>query len=386
MCPGWTLKSLAGVEGLAPSRNIQCLHCQPTPVAAFDTKTLFARLPTRVPHRPHPPDDPGGPERSGPARQLSGGRALKVSHADRGGADNNPSPFGASNTSAGAVATSKGPQGHTIGGHQLGFALDATRHPGQTSPCEEQRRRALCAEFVTALERCKTHDEKAALEQAFERDLVNGGEHNYRRSSTDREAPKLRLDRNVVARIRFKLEMIERGAFKAGKNIPASVARVLKALLDKALYYGRLCPSLETLADWACIHSKTTVRKALDQLESFGFVVVYRRRKTVRTPLSFKVVQDTNSYEVREPPTPAERVKASEFSSWRESSHTSLLNSSSHSEGVGGGAAATPKGRLSALGFGSRRATASERAAAERLEAVIARATAARLLAVGGPA
>jgi hypothetical protein len=36
-------------------------------------------------------------------------------------------------------------------------------------------------------------------------------------------------------------------------------------------------------------------------LSLYGFVIVHRRIKRIRTPLGFKVVQDTNAYTIQEP-------------------------------------------------------------------------------------
>ena len=78
------------------------------------------------------------------------------------------------------------------------------------------------------------------------------------------------------------------------------MARVLKALLNLALQYGEVRPSLVGIARLACA-CKQTVVNCLKLLSLYGFVIVHRRIKRIRTPLGFKVVQDTNAYTIQEP-------------------------------------------------------------------------------------
>ena len=78
------------------------------------------------------------------------------------------------------------------------------------------------------------------------------------------------------------------------------MARVLKALLNLALKYGEVRPSLDGIKVLACV-CKQTVVNCLKVLEFYGFVIVHRRIKRIRTALGFKVVQDTNAYTIQEP-------------------------------------------------------------------------------------
>ena len=88
---------------------------------------------------------------------------------------------------------------------------------------------------------------------------------------------------------------------EAGKQgIPRTAAKVLKALLNLALQYGEVRPSLEGLKRLACV-CKQTVVNCLKLLSLYGFVIVHRRIKRIWTPLGFKVVQDTNAYTIQEP-------------------------------------------------------------------------------------
>ena len=102
------------------------------------------------------------------------------------------------------------------------------------------------------------------------------------------------------------------------------MARVLKALLNLALQYGEVRPSLLGIARLACA-CKQTVVNCLKLLALYGFVIIHRRIKRVRTALGFKVVQDTNAYAIQEPQglgAIALRMfrQASEFRKWSPSS------------------------------------------------------------------
>ena len=152
----------------------------------------------------------------------------------------------------------------------------------------------------------RSDEERAFVERLYDEALNEGPDFiNYRSKSAFMAAPKLGIDRNAYARILNALDMIERGTYRtcreAGKQgIPRTVARVLKALLNLALQYGEVRPSLEGLKRLACV-CKQTVVNCLKLLSLYGFVVVHRRIKRIRTPLGFKVVQDTNAYTIQEP-------------------------------------------------------------------------------------
>ena len=63
---------------------------------------------------------------------------------------------------------------------------------------------------------------------------------------------------------------------------------------------GEVRPSLVGIARLACA-CKQTVVNCLKLLSLYGFVIVHRRIKRIRTALGFKVVQDTNAYTIQEP-------------------------------------------------------------------------------------
>jgi hypothetical protein len=74
----------------------------------------------------------------------------------------------------------------------------------------------------------------------------------------------------------------------------------LKALLNFALRYGEVRPSLEGLKRLACV-CKQTVVNCLKVLSLYGFIVMHRRIRRVRKALGVKVAQDTNAYMIQEP-------------------------------------------------------------------------------------
>ncbi len=152
----------------------------------------------------------------------------------------------------------------------------------------------------------RNDDERAFVERLYDEAMAEGPDFiNYRGKSAFLAAPRLGIDRNAYARILNALEAIERGTYRscreAGKQgIPRTVAKVLKALLNLALQYGEVRPSLVGIARLACA-CKQTVVNCLKLLSLYGFVIVHRRIKRIRTPLGFKVVQDTNAYTIQEP-------------------------------------------------------------------------------------
>jgi hypothetical protein len=152
----------------------------------------------------------------------------------------------------------------------------------------------------------RNDDERAFVERLYDEAMAEGPDFiNYRSKSAFLAAPRLGIDRNAYARILNALEAIERGTYRTcrekGKHgVPRTVARVLKALLNLALQYGEVRPSLLGIARLACA-CKQTVVNCLKVLALYGFVVVHRRVKRIRTALGFKVVQDTNAYTIQEP-------------------------------------------------------------------------------------
>lgn len=153
---------------------------------------------------------------------------------------------------------------------------------------------------------CRSEAEREFVSRLYDEAAERGPDFiHYRAKSAFQAAPKLGIDRNGYARILNALDAIERGTYrncreKNKQGIPRTVARVLKALLNLALQYGEVRPSLEGLGKLACV-CKQTVVNCLKVLQLYGFVIVHRRIKRIRTPLGFKVVQDCNAYTIQEP-------------------------------------------------------------------------------------
>src|SRR5208337_1830010 len=123
----------------------------------------------------------------------------------------------------------------------------------------------------------RNEEERAFVERLYDEAMAEGPDFiNYRGKSAFLAAPpKLGIDRNAYARILNALEAIERGTYrscreKGKQGIPRTVARVLKALLNLALQYGEVRPSLLGIARLACA-CKQTVVNGLKLLSLYGF-------------------------------------------------------------------------------------------------------------------
>ncbi|HEY1865285.1 MAG TPA: helix-turn-helix domain-containing protein [Roseiarcus sp.] len=93
---------------------------------------------------------------------------------------------------------------------------------------------------------------------------------------------KPNMDRNALARIGWRLDALERGAWAAkakGKHaglLTDCTIRVGKALVALARKHGKVFPSLAGLA-WLARYCERTVSTALNVLERLGFIVRHRR-------------------------------------------------------------------------------------------------------------
>jgi hypothetical protein len=214
------------------------------------------------------------------------------------------------------------------------FPVPESPAPSVHSPRSRNRAAAWESDLARSvsylLGQCRSEDERAFVGRLYDEAAERGPDFtHYRSQSAFRAAPRLGIDRNAYARILNALEAIERGTYrncrdKGKQGIPRTVAKVLKALLNLALQYGEVRPSLEGLGRLACV-CKQTVVNCLKLLQLYGFVVVHRRIKRIKTALGFKVVQDTNAYTIQEPQglgAIAVRIfrQASESRSWPASS------------------------------------------------------------------
>jgi hypothetical protein len=105
-----------------------------------------------------------------------------------------------------------------------GFLLDPPPSPADSEakgpPIRQQRRAAqwqadVHREAAYFRRFARTPEEEAAIDAAAEEALAKGPDFTrYRRGSAYMEAPRLSVDRNAVARIKFKLQAIRRGTWK----------------------------------------------------------------------------------------------------------------------------------------------------------------------------
>ena len=173
-----------------------------------------------------------------------------------------------------------------------------------------QWRRDLEQRTGALLSVAKSPRETAEIEAAYKAEIERGPSFaRVRRNATTFGLPAAAgLDRNMLARLIWQFEQIERGMWKTarahardhGKRIKPEFARtvlpVLKALAKLTVKHsGRVFPSLEGLAYLAGI-SRRTAATVIKTLEAWGFIMITRRSKRVGTPFGVRVVQDTSVY------------------------------------------------------------------------------------------
>jgi len=93
----------------------------------------------------------------------------------------------------------------------------------------------------------------------------------WKNSSIFGDAPRVPLDREQRAQFRAKLLLNRRPG-----RLTIAAAQIGRILVDKLGPEGRLDPSIATLATLACV-SQSTVKRALAQLKTFGFLDWARR-------------------------------------------------------------------------------------------------------------
>lgn len=172
---------------------------------------------------------------------------------------------------------------------------------------DSQWRADMARAYAYTAGRARTDDEAQAAETAYAEALEAGPDFaRYRRDSDFAPPPRLSMDRNALARLRFKLHALYKGSWatkEKGKHaglIQRTTLAVFDALCALAARHGQVFPSLVGLA-WLAKCSRNTVIAALKQLEFFGFITVHRRIKRIKTALGFRTVQDTNAYSLQEP-------------------------------------------------------------------------------------
>ena len=194
---------------------------------------------------------------------------------------------------------------------QLPNLPDRPRDSGQKKVRATTRAAQWRADMARAcayqLSRARTPEEAERIEADYAQVLESKPDFaSYRRKSEFCPAPRLNLNRDALARLKFKMQAIRRGTWftkEKGKHsggVPHSVMEVFDALLSLAVKHGQVFPSLVGLGILAT-RSKQTVVNAIKVLESYGVVTRIRRIKRIRTPMGQKTVQDTNAYTLQEP-------------------------------------------------------------------------------------
>jgi len=122
----------------------------------------------------------------------------------------------------------------------------------------------------------------------------------WRKDSIFGPGPRVVLDREQRAQFRAKLNLQRRPG-----RLTIAAARVGRVLVDLLGPDGRLDPSHEFLAERACVHI-ATIKRALDQLRSFGFLDWTRR--LIR--YGSRCEQTSNAYVLRLPSCEAHFARA----------------------------------------------------------------------------
>jgi hypothetical protein len=185
--------------------------------------------------------------------------------------------------------------------------------PAPSSATNSPRREAAWRADLTRAwgywrSRAKDEAEAARIDAAYDEQLAEGPDFaRYHRGSEFRDAPRINLDRNDLAKLMTVWRAIERGSWndkekgKHGGVIGKLPLRVLEAFLFVLYRQGRsICVPYEAIATAAMI-CRRSVAMALALLERMGLLTIHRRIKRIKTPLGFKVVQDCNAYELHPP-------------------------------------------------------------------------------------
>lgn len=176
---------------------------------------------------------------------------------------------------------------------------------GQQAEADHQA--ALARAYAYEASRARSAEALEALGREYERRMAEGPDFTRCRAKSEfREAPRHRLDRNELARLRFAFNSMARGSWQhrdAGRHrgvVSRTCRDVFGALIFLAERYDRLFPSLLRLAALAqCC--KQSVVTALALLERLGFLTRHRRLRRVKGLLGMKAEQDTNAYELHMP-------------------------------------------------------------------------------------
>jgi hypothetical protein len=161
-------------------------------------------------------------------------------------------------------------------------------------------------------------EQQAKLDAAIKEQLAEGpGYKRRRRDSYIQDAPRHQLSKRDLRRLHRRVREIKASgpvlpeklaAQIDAKRMPKGLGDALDALIDYALEFGTIFPSLTTLA-WRARCSVNALLRYLRVLAFFGLVTVTRRRKLIETELGKKEVQASNCYELHVPGGDAEPVE-----------------------------------------------------------------------------
>jgi hypothetical protein len=150
-------------------------------------------------------------------------------------------------------------------------------------------------------EKASTEPEVSALDQEYERQIVEGP--RYHRGSEFIDVPRINCDRNFLAKVLFIARAIERGSYKVrakGKH-GGTLGRSALAVLELLSTWPR-----PGRAGWRPVTRRWPPSRGCPGRPSsprslMGLVTVIRRIKRVRRALGFKTVQATNAFNIHPP-------------------------------------------------------------------------------------
>lgn len=206
-------------------------------------------------------------------------------------------------------------------------------------------RASLERSFAYYHDRASSDGERAQLEALYERELTHGPDFTRHHSTADfSPAPRITADRNELARIRFQFRLLvdrqtdadrdaarREGKRKFSRTFAFTVERVLDFLANMAAKHRHVFPCLDSIAAATRLDRKT-VQAAIRTLELFGFLTVVRRIKRIRTALGFKVVQDSNAYNIQLPTSGLGAIALRAFNLWSEGKNCQALKPDLKSE------------------------------------------------------
>ena len=146
----------------------------------------------------------------------------------------------------------------------------APLRPSEPVPVKKRRQSRYGEQLTRAWaflrEKASTEPEVSALDQEYERQIVEGP--RYHRGSEFIDVPRINCDRNFLAKVLFIARAIERGSYKVrakgkhGGTLGRSALAVLELLINMAqARQGRVAPGYEALAAIARLSRQTVITR-----------------------------------------------------------------------------------------------------------------------------